>query len=252
MREPSCLMPSRTKLTLPDSGAGSADWWKGQLDWAAEIRKKKLVDWRINAQAYQDKLTPPIPGGIRVNIEFEKTEQKKHQLFFQVPALKLKPTPRTIRESMTLDPTTRQPAIDPQTGQPMMARDLKKAIAILQEVLTYWLGPKGANTKALMDELIFDVLCPSGIGFAKIGYERYTSGTVPMQVGTQPDPNFQQPGAVLGVAGVAAVPPMVPVYRTRAEHREREVLRVPDLARARLGPARIHVERLRESGMAGA
>ncbi len=191
-------------IPLSPSGAGSLEWWRGQLDWAAELRKGRLDKWRVNANAYRATLDAKETGGIRVNIEFEKTEQKKHQLFFRLPALKLRPTPRTIRESLPRDPQTGQVMLN---GQPV--RDLKKAVAVLQEVLTYWLGPKGANTKALMDELIFDVLCPSGIAFAKIGYERFAQGTVPMQVGMKPDPNYVQPGAVLNIRQ----PPMVPDYQ---------------------------------------
>lgn len=189
-------------IPLPDEGAGSLNYWRDQLAWAADIRQKKLAEWRMSAAAYAGTLPPPEPRGIRVNIEFEKTEQKKHQLFFRLPAIKLRATPRTIRESLALDPQGQMvPNAPPR-------RDLKKAIAILQEVITYQLGPKGAHAKALMDELIFDVLCPAGIGFAKLGYERYTQGTIPIQVGQQPDPQFQQPGAVLGLS---IVPPMVPV-----------------------------------------
>ncbi len=198
-------MPNPSLLPFPDSGTGSLDYWRGQVEWAAEIRQKKLKQWRTNAAAYLGELEPTEVGGIRVNIEFEKTEQKRPQLFFRLPALKLRPTPRTIRDSYPVDPMVGQP--DP-TAPPV--RDLKKAVAILREVLDHLMGPKGANTKALMDELIFDVLCPSGIAFAKIGYQRFTSGTVPMQVGQQPDPNYQQPGAILKLRPV----PMVPVMGT--------------------------------------
>lgn len=186
-------------LPLPaGSDRGSAQWWKTQLDWAAEIRRDLLPTWRGHANAYRDKLDPPLglPRGmaIRVNIEFEKTEQKKYQLFFRNPALKLRAHPRTLRD-----------ALDPQTGQP--TRDLKKAIAIFKEYLAYLAGAKGANLAAVMSELLFDVLCPAGIGFAKVGYERVEDGKVPMQIGMQPDPNFQQPGAVLNIS---LVPPQVP------------------------------------------
>lgn len=156
--------------------------------------------WRQNAKAYCDKLQPPRPGGIRVNIDFEKTEQKRHQLFFRLPALKLRALPRTIRDS--------QPRMGPN-GQPLEGRDLKKAIAIFREVLTRLAGPKGAHTKAVMDELIFDLLCPAGIGFSKLGYERF-EGAEPIMLPTGamiPDPQFSQPGAVLNIS---LQPPLIP------------------------------------------
>lgn len=177
---------------------------KGQSDWSADVRKDMLQGWRYSANAYQNIVRPKTPvvgipdGGYRVPIEFEKTEQKRHQLFYQLPALKLRAHPRTAREAVGDDP-----------NQPR--RDLKKAIQIYREVLARVAGPKGANTKAAMDEVIFDVLCPSGIGFVKVGYERFEDGQVLIPTGMQiPDPNFQQPGAVMGIAGVAAEPPLIP------------------------------------------
>ncbi|MGH7177797.1 MAG: hypothetical protein ACREJC_10485 [Tepidisphaeraceae bacterium] len=189
-------MAAASHLPLPDKGPGSAQWWDSQLEWATETRKDLLKKWRANVNAYRDEVVAPRPESIRVNIEYEKTEQKKHQLFYRVPALKLRAHPRTIRDS--------QPAPPGQSP-----RDLKKAVAIFREVLTYLAGPRGANTKAVMDEVLFDVLCPAGFGMAKVGYERYEEGTVPVKTGEmEPDPNYtQQPGVTLGLRPV----PMVPV-----------------------------------------
>lgn len=179
------------------TGAGSPDYWRQQLDWSADVRQKKLESWRRNTKAYLDQLKPSDPDGIRVPIEFSKTEQKKYQLFYRLPAIKLRPSARTIRSSYPQTPD----------GQPDFAqapaRDLKKAIAIFREVLTYYVGVKGANTKALMDEIVFDVLCPSGIAFVKLGYERYDNGTVPVQVGWEDVLNV---GDVLGLSPSAKVP----------------------------------------------
>ena len=191
-------MPDAKPLPLPDAGTGALDWWFGQLDWSADIRKNKLTGWRTNARAYQDTLSAPEPGGMRVNIEFEKTETKRHQLLFRLPAIKLRPTARTSRDSYPLGDDGL-----PDLGQ-APTRDLKKAVAIFREVLSRIIGPKGANTKALMDELIFDVLCPSGIAFCKLGYERYTSGSIPVQVGTEERP---VPGRMLGLRTMT-----VPIY----------------------------------------
>lgn len=208
-------------LPLESNGTGSYDWWKGQLDWSAEIRKNKLSEWRINAKAYTDTLIQPDPLGIRVNIEYEKTEQKRPQLMFRLPVLKLRPSPRTIRDSYAIGASGQLDSLLTP------ARDLRKAIAIFREVLTYQLGPKAANTKALMNELIFDVLCPSGIAFCKIGYERYTHGTVPMQVGVDLVPNV---GDVLGLSPVT-VPKYAPAPNIVAEK----------YYAARISPARAYV-----------
>jgi hypothetical protein len=194
------MAPTSKSIPLPSEGVGSADYWKGQLDWAADVRKDNLKEWRRNANAYREKLKPPRANGVRVPVEFEKTEQKRHQLFYRMPALKLRAHPRTEREAQPTEPT-----LPPEQQQP---RDLKKAIAIFREVLSLIVGPTGANMKPSMDQLIFDVLCPSGIAFAKVGYERHTDGQVPMETGVMlPDPNFVQPGAMLGLT---VQPPMVP------------------------------------------
>lgn len=187
--------PDPPQLTLPEQGPGSAAWWRGQLDWRDEIVKEKLKEWRYHADAYRSAVKPPREEGVRVNIEFEKTEQKKHQLFFRLPELKLRPSPRTQRDASAAP----APGMEP--------RDLRKAIAIYREVLKRLVGPHGANTKAAMTEILFDALCPAGLGFVKVGYERYTDGVVPMQTGERPIPGGM-PGSVLGLGPV----PMEPVY----------------------------------------
>ena len=186
------------EIQLPGSGVGSAQWWKTQLDWSAENRKDLLPTWRYAMNAYRDELEKTRPEAIRVNIEFEKTEQKKPLLFYRLPKIKLKPHPRTLREALQ-----QTPEADPRVV-------LRKAVAIFEEVLAYHIGPKRANLKAAMDEVLMDVLCPAGIGFVKIGYAAYEDGKIPVPTGRmQPDPTYQPPpGSVLGLVPRA---PLVPV-----------------------------------------
>src|SRR3990167_1451924 len=183
------------RVRLAQTGTGSYDWWTSQLEWSAEVRTDLLADWRKNVNAYRDELTAIREESIRVNIEFEKTEQKRHKLFFRNPTLKLRATPRTSRDA----------AVDPQTNQP--GRDVKKAVRVFTEVLQRLAGDKGGDTKTLIDQNLFDVLCPAGHAACLVGYERFENGTIPIELGKQPDPNFQQPGSVLGLQE----PPMVSV-----------------------------------------
>lgn len=188
-----------TMIPLPREGQGSASWWSGRLDWDTQTRRALLPGWRKNANAYRNKLKPETPDGIRVNIEYEKTEQKKYQLFYRLPAIKLRPSPRTMRESLPQPTIPGMPVVPP--------RDLKRAVSIFKEVVMRLIGPKMANCAAMMGEVIFDVLCPSGIAFAKIGYERFTDGHVQVPTGAMiDDPNFQQPGSVLGLTPVPQIP----------------------------------------------
>jgi hypothetical protein len=169
-------------VKLPPDGTGSAQWWTTQLDWAADVRKTLLPRWQKHVNAYLDELTANTPDAIRVNIEYEKTEQKRHQLFPLNPALSLKPNPRTLRD-----------LADPATGAP---RDLRKAVAIFKERIQRMAGPKELDTKSLIDMLCFDVLCPAGLAMCKVGYERFEDGSIPVQIGTE---EIKQPGSILGL-----------------------------------------------------
>ena len=172
--------------------SGTWDWWQTQLEWSDEVRKDQLDDWRQNIAAYRDRLKTTRTEDVRLNIEYEKTEQKRHQLFFRVPELRLKPHPRTIRERGLSNED-----------------DLRRAVTVFREVLQFHAGPKGLRTKKLIDKLLFDVLCPAGIAACKVGYERYESGTVQLPTGRMmPGPSTGQPGAILDLNMPLMVPEM--------------------------------------------
>lgn len=200
----------RRTLPLPAEGVGSLDWWESQTQWSRDISQPLLEQkWRPNIKAYVDEVQAARSEAVRVNIDFEKTEQKKHQLFFRVPVIRLKASPRTMRDAQQA-PQPEQPPVPGQPPAQPQPRDLKAAIRVFEEVLKHEAGEKGINSKPLMDELIFDVLCPAGIAACKVGYERTVQGTVPVQIGTEPDPNFEPPQAsVLGLQPVEV--PQVPV-----------------------------------------
>ncbi len=167
---------ARVDVTLPNEGSGSFEWWDTQLKWAAETRHEFIPEWRANVAAYRDKVQAPTKDAVRVNIDYEKTEQKRHQLFYRLPEVRLKPHPRTVRESQTVDPATKQP------------RDLKKAVRIWREALQQKIGKHGANLKATLDQEIIDVLVPAGIAACRVGYERTEDGKIPIQTGTHEVP----------------------------------------------------------------
>lgn len=168
-------------FSLPAKGPGSFEWWTSQLGWAADARTALKEKRRHLVNAYRDELVPPKPEAVRVNIEFEKTEQKRHQLFFQVPQLSLKPQPRTLRDLQTA------------------GLNFRRITSIFTEVLQRLASHKGMNTKALMDMLLFDLLCPAGMAACKVGYERFENGTIPIQTGTEDVP---MPGSILGLQTV--------------------------------------------------
>ena len=158
-------MPS---IKMPANGPGSVEWWSGQLGQAKEVRDNLKMERRDIINRYRDRVRAASEDAIRVNLEFEKIEQKKPQLFYQVPQLQLEPKPRAVRESQA------------------RGIDLEQSTRIFREVLQREATNKrGMNTKALMNKLLFDTLA-IGLGACVVGYERFTSGTKQIEVGRRP------------------------------------------------------------------
>ena len=68
------------------------------------MRKDLLEERRQLVKAYRDRVVASQPHAVRVNIEYEKTEQKRHQLLFRVPTLRVRPHPRLQREQQGQEP----------------------------------------------------------------------------------------------------------------------------------------------------
>lgn len=166
---------------LPNLSPEAVTAWKGRLTAGRDIAKELVSQGRqsiarVTAQTLKSK---PQQHTVVVPLDYASVEQKKAQLF-QVPEM--------IAEGRT-------PEAEP--------------IAPLFAAITnYELGPEGVNASAMMFEAQADVLI-QGYAVTKIGYENVVDGTRPVETGEmQPDPQFSQPGAVLGLG---AQPPMVPV-----------------------------------------
>lgn len=185
-------------LPLPEDGRGSMQWWKKELE--ASISRLDAVrpEWENNLLAYRAKSLRQAPTTDTVTVprDFTYVEQKKSTLFFQLPDVHLSPA---------------------QDG-------VKDAIPLFQAVLNHYLGEDEIDALATINEVMFDVLCPAGIMCAVIGYENFTSGTVPMKMGEEPDPEqavtgpslgqpdpAALPGAVLNIGTPAPAPPMRPI-----------------------------------------
>lgn len=158
---------------LPAEGPGSFSFWlkeaKRSEDWLKSIATKR--EWDKNTQAYLT-LTERRGDDVVVPKDYANVEQKKALLFFQVPEVTL---------------TAEQPG-------------LEDAVRVFQAVLNRKLRADEVNAGAMMDEVLFDVLCPAGIGFSKIGYEAEQDGMTTIQQPAmdpagQPivDPMTQQP-----------------------------------------------------------
>lgn len=136
-----------TPFSLPAEGPGSFEFWKKEADrskaWWANLAQKR--QWDNNTKAYLGQTLDGEPAAdtIVVPKDYSNVENKKALLFFQVPEVTL---------------TAKQPNVE-------------AAIPLFQAVLNSKLASDEINAGALMDEVLFDVLCPAGIGASKIGYE---------------------------------------------------------------------------------
>lgn len=187
--------PMTSILPLPADGPNSLGSWRDRLKKAEDLVQPITDAGKKNIDAYRGKL----PAGtvlkadkVVVNTDFANVEQKKPQLFGQVPTVQL---------------TAELPGLD-------------SAVGVFQAVVNKYLSPRGVNAGAMMKEVLFDVLCPSGYAWCKIGYDAYQDGLKSVPSGEmQPDPSWQapppmppSPGSMLGLQPPPQAP-MVPVMQ---------------------------------------
>lgn len=136
----------RVTLPIPLEGDGSLAWWKAQAQAAKDKRQPFEDEWRQNVSRYQRKYlkADPTSDTVIVPLDYSYVEQKKAQLFVHMPEIQLTP---------------KKPGAEQITP-------------LFQAVLKHELGPYGVDAEVAMRECLFDMLCPSGIGACKIGYEQ--------------------------------------------------------------------------------
>lgn len=155
-RSPASRRPTATPDTpaiklaipLPDDGIGSELWWCGELEESERRLEKEISLWQTNIQRYKGQ-QPNLPNvgkddTVVVNADFYNVEQKKDQLFYQTPEVQVAPN-------------------EPQ---------LSAAAPLVKAVINNYLGPDEIDAKRLTDEVLFDILCPAGVGPTKVGYDR--------------------------------------------------------------------------------
>lgn len=139
------------------------DWW-GRVEASRALRKKAALWWEQNLKAYApsvDDDPEKYRTSVRTNRDFTLVERKKADLFYQQPDVTLVASP--LFEGMD--------------------QLLETHGAITNELL----GRDGVDAKALVHQVLFDVLCPAATGFTKIGYEQASIPTETV------DPETQQP-----------------------------------------------------------
>ncbi|KKN52706.1 hypothetical protein LCGC14_0609870 [marine sediment metagenome] len=200
------MAKTRPTISLPKTGPGSASWWSEQLEASLKAREALKNQRRDLIARYRGVVNAASEDAVRVNIEFEKTESKRHQLLFQLPQLFLKAHPVTsriaqqsVQEFQQQQQRAEQGNIESQ-GEP--PPDLERALKIFREVLQRYAGPEEMNTKALLDKNLIDVLCPAGIAAAIVGYERFKDGTRQVSESRPPSPEEQQQSLLPGEMGL--------------------------------------------------
>lgn len=179
-------------LQLPSEGHGSFEFWKKEILAAAAKRDEDFKpNWDRNIASYQAKSGAPTPSvsdtdAIVVPKDFANVEQKRAQLFFQLPKVLCK----------------------------AMRPDAEDSAPLVQAILRFYLGPQRVDAMKMMGECLFDTLCPAGLMVSKIGYESVQDGVamVPVQVpapempstgptplGAVAQPGAAPPGSVLGL-----------------------------------------------------
>lgn len=197
MAKPSVPSGPVVKIPLATEGVNTAGAWKTRVEASQAAIDRVKPDWDRNQERYLVKKSlAGAKDDVIVPKDYANVEQKKAQLAYRVPEIQLEP----------MEP---------------LASGMEDAVAIFEAVVNYQLGPHGVNAEIVLDEVLSDALCSSGIFGSKIAYEGTFNGTKQVPIGQQPDPNWQpptpqqqQPGTVLGLNQPTPQPPMVPQLAT--------------------------------------
>jgi hypothetical protein len=132
--------------------------------------------WDDNRERYVPKPKRDSQGvvthDVNVGADFRDVERKKAALLYDTPEIALTPD----------EPD--RPVSQPNPMQPQQPQlTIGTLVSWHQELVNGLLGPRHANVKPVMLKGLFDVLCPSGVGVFKAGYETRTVPVEAPQIG---------------------------------------------------------------------
>lgn len=190
---PSAQTPEAGAVEIPmgTDGPNTVQAWFQRIKDDQRELEPTIETGKKNVNAYRGK---SLPHGtilksdqIVVNKDFANVERKKPELFGQVPTVQL---------------SAELPGLD-------------DAVHVFEAVLNKYLSPKGVHAAAMMEECLFDVLCPTGFAACAIGYQSYVDGTKDVPTGAMiPDPNAPPQPPPMGLGLSAPPPPMIPEMKT--------------------------------------
>lgn len=144
-----------------------AEQWQALIQAAKDKRDKVASEqgWAKRIDVYLGKPLDAMPKDDTVVVpkDYANVEQKKAQLFSQLP---------DVHMAAQRD-------------------EFAEAVPVAQAIVRDLVSVHGVHAEAVMDEVIFDALCPAGLMCSKIGYEAFTAGEKPMAPPV--DPVTQQP-----------------------------------------------------------
>jgi len=181
---------------LPLSSSDLARW-RTRMDRAQRESDTYKKSWENNLDAYRMKGLPiaPLADTAQVPKDFANVNQKIAQLFFETPEVHITPDAQLL------------------AGK-------EDAALMFQSVLNKKLGPKGADVKRTFEKMLFDVLCPAGMGCSKIGYTNVVAGMIPAPMGPPApvmDPMTGQPQVDPRTGQPVMQPTMVEVPNIKRE-----------------------------------
>lgn len=176
-------MNSAAELGVVSKGGA---FWRSQVDLAVARRQTHEQWWTQNLKAYApiDQSAQDYGADISTNRTFTLVERKKADLFYQRPDVTLNPS--ALLEGA--------PPTGPD-GQP-----LPTPLSAHEEIINEKLSVDGIDATAMMDQVLFDIICTQGVGFTKMGYESVTVDQEMPDPAWQPSPllppEMQQPPLV--------------------------------------------------------
>lgn len=146
------------KTAMP---ADKVDVWRRRITAALEGTKSAIEDGKTNVARYTGKYLGGTPAAdtCLVPTDFYYVESKRSKLFYRLPDVFVKPE---------------KPGMD-------------DAAVVFQAALNKELGPAGVNILPTIQQVIFDIICPTGFGAAVVGFQTITDGEVQVPMGMGPD-----------------------------------------------------------------
>lgn len=174
-----------------------AEAWRRRIHASLDHTKQSLTEGKKNVQRYQSKTLSDAPTESEAVVpsDFWFIEQKKAGLFYRLPDIFLRPMQPGKEDGAVIG------------GAAMSAK----------------LGPQGLNVLPRVKQVLFDVLCATGYGAMKVGFDPALGPPQQIPTGASTPNPARTPGAVLGLSGASDEPltvetPHIIAKRYFAEH----------------------------------